>query len=66
MGSIFHNYKQLLQVDKEENKAMESSLKKEIISLINNKPEGKILFYRFSKKWHVFYTLFTKKTENYY
>ncbi len=54
MGVIFHNYKQLLQVSKEEDKVNEDSLKKEIISLINNKPEGKILFYRISKKWHGF------------
>jgi hypothetical protein len=64
MGIIFHNYKQLLQVSKEEDKSIEDSLKKEIISLINNKPECKILSYRFSKKWHVFYMSFTKKTEN--
>ena len=55
MGVIFHNYKQLLQVSKEEDiRVNGDSLKKEIISLINNKPEGKILFYRFSKKWHGF------------
>ena len=54
MGSIFHNYKQLLQTSKEEDKVIEDSLKKEIISLINNKPEGKILFYRISKKWDGF------------
>jgi uncharacterized protein YktA (UPF0223 family) len=54
MGSIFHNYKQLLQVGKEEDKIQEDFLKKELISLINNKPEGKILFYRVSKKWHGF------------
>jgi hypothetical protein len=54
MGIIFHNYKQLLQVSKEQDKVIEDSLKKEIISLINNKPEGKILFYRISKKWHGF------------
>jgi hypothetical protein len=45
MGSIFHNYKQLLQVSKEDNiKANEDSLKKELTSLIKNKPEGKTLF----------------------
>jgi|tagenome__1003787_1003787.scaffolds.fasta_scaffold20927061_3 hypothetical protein len=30
----------------------EQSLKEELASLINDKTEGKILFYRFSKKWH--------------
>ena len=28
--------------------------KEEIVYLFNTKPEGKILFYRFSKKWHGF------------
>jgi hypothetical protein len=32
MSVIFHNYKQLLQVSKEEDKSIEDSLKKEIIS----------------------------------
>jgi len=65
MGVIFHNYKQLLQVSKEEDKSIEDSLKKEIISLINNKPECKILFYRFSKKWHGFlYTLHKEDRES--
>ena len=55
MGSVFHNYKRLLQISKDEDiKENEDSLKKEIISLINNKPEGKILFFRISKKWHGF------------
>ena len=54
MGVIFHNYKQLLQISKEQDKVTEDSLKKEIISLINNKPEGKLLFFRISKKWHGF------------
>ena len=66
MCIFFHNYKQLLQVSKEQDKDIEDSLKKDLVFLINNKPEGKILFYRFSKKWRVSYTLFTKKIENYY
>jgi hypothetical protein len=66
MGSIFHNYKQLLQVSKEEdNTVNEDYLKKELISLINYKPEGKILFYRFSKKWHGFlYSLHKEDRES--
>ena len=32
----------------------EQSLEAELVSLLENKPEGKILFYRFSKKWHGF------------
>ena len=50
MGAVFHNYKQLLQITKEDSAIDESSLKDELISLIENKPEGKNLFYRFSKK----------------
>ena len=55
MGSIFHNYKQLLQVSNGEDiKVNGNSLKEELTSLIDNKSEGKILFYRISKKWHGF------------
>ena len=54
MGTIFHNYKQLLQVSKEDVRVNEDSLKKGLMHLINNKQVGKILFYRFSKKWHGF------------
>jgi hypothetical protein len=55
MGSIFHNYKRLLRVSKEEYiKVNEDSLKEELTSLIENKSEGKILFHRISKKWHGF------------
>jgi hypothetical protein len=65
MGSLFHNYKQLLQVCKEEDKINENSLKKELTSLIKNKPEGKILFYRISKKWHSFlYSLYKEDRES--
>jgi hypothetical protein len=54
MGSIFHNYKVLMHGNKEDNKDNQDSLKKELLSLLDTKPEGKILFYRFSKKWHGF------------
>ena len=54
VGVIFHNYKQLLQVSKEDSLVNEDSLREDLASLINNKPEGKILFYRISKKWHGF------------
>jgi len=49
MGTIFHNYKQLLQL-KEDTTLDESTLKDELTSLLENK----ILFYRYSKKWHGF------------
>ena len=55
MGAIFHNYKQFLQVSKEQDvRVNEDSLKKGLMHLINNKQVGKILFYRFSKKWYGF------------
>jgi hypothetical protein len=53
MSSIFHNYKQLLQASKEEDNIVnEDILNEGLLSLLDTKPEGKILFYRFSKKWH--------------
>src|SRR5438309_7955374 len=55
MGAIFHNYKQLLQITAKEDTVIdERTLEYELTSLIETKPEGKILFYRFSKKWHGF------------
>ena len=54
MGAIFHNYKQLLQMTKEDNVIDERTLEHEFTSMLENKPEGKILFYRYSKKWHGF------------
>ena len=57
MGAIFHNYKQILQITKEDTTIDERTLKNELTSLLDSKSEGKILFYRFSKKWHGFFTL---------
>src|SRR3954464_721371 len=54
MGVIFHHYKQLLQITKEDNTIDEHTLKEEIASLLETKPEGKILLYSYSKKWHGF------------
>jgi hypothetical protein len=53
-GAIFHNYKQILKLTKEDTTIDEDSLKEDLISLLENKPEGKILFYRYSKKWNGF------------
>jgi len=50
MGVVFHNYKQLLQITKEDTTIDEDSIKDELILLLETKSEGKILFYRFSKK----------------
>ena len=52
MGSIFHNYKELLLHSKKGIKVNEDSLKEEIESLTENNPEGKKLFDRTCKKWH--------------
>jgi hypothetical protein len=54
MGTVFHNYKQLLQITIEDNVIDERTLEYELTSLLENKPEGKILFYRYSKKWYGF------------
>ena len=54
MDEISHNYKQLLQLTKEDITFDESSLKDDLVSLLETKFEGKILFYRYSKKWHGF------------
>jgi hypothetical protein len=54
MGAIFHNYKHLLKITKEDTAIDEDHLKNELASLLESKPEGKILFYRYSKKWHGF------------
>jgi hypothetical protein len=54
MGAVFHNYKQLLRFNKEDIAIDEESLKEELESLLETNSEGKILFYRFSKKWKGF------------
>jgi hypothetical protein len=41
-------------LSKEDVEVDENSLKDELTSLFDCKPEGKILFYRYSKKWHDF------------
>ncbi|MGN6350574.1 MAG: hypothetical protein ACTHL3_03835, partial [Candidatus Nitrosocosmicus sp.] len=55
MGAIFHHYKQLLQNTKEDMYINEESLRDELVSLLETKPEGKLLFYRFSKNGMVSY-----------
>ena len=54
MGAVFHNYKQLLQITKEDTAIDERTLEYELTLLLETKPEAKILFYRYSKKWHGF------------
>ena len=52
MGSIFHNYKTLLQNSKVNNKIDDYIITQELTLLTKNKPQGKILFDRTCKKWH--------------
>ncbi len=52
MGSIFHNYKTLLQKSKGNYEINENLIKEELALLTENKPQGKILFDRTCKKWH--------------
>ena len=40
IGAIFHNYKQLLQITREDTNIDEEHLKEELVSLLDNKPEG--------------------------
>jgi hypothetical protein len=54
MGAICHHYKQLLQITKEVISINKDSLTDELVSLLETKPEGKVLFYRFSKIWYNF------------
>ncbi|MGN6623647.1 MAG: hypothetical protein ACTHKK_05865 [Candidatus Nitrosocosmicus sp.] len=54
MRAIFHHYKKLLQITKEDIAIDEESLRDGLVSLLETKPEGKVLFYRSSKKWHGF------------
>ena len=54
MGAIFHNYKQFLQITKEDTAIDEEHFKRLTDIIACNKPEGKILFYGYSKKWHGF------------
>ncbi len=53
MGTLFHNYKTLLQINnKEDIQIDENSIREELSLLTENKPEGKLLFDRTCKKWH--------------
>ena len=54
MGVIFHNYKKLLQFNKQDVAIDEEYLREDLLPLLKTKPEGKILFYRYSKKWRGF------------
>ncbi len=51
MGTIFHNYKTLFQISKENDKIDENSIKERITLLTENKPQGKILFDMTYTKW---------------
>jgi hypothetical protein len=51
MGSLFHNYKTLLDYSQEEDKVNEDVITNEIKLLTENKPHGNTLFDRTCKKW---------------
>ena len=53
-GALFHYYKKILQVTKEIDQINEDALKDKLMLLLEIKPEDKILFYRFSKKYQGF------------
>ena len=61
MGAVFHNYKQLLQITKEDTNIDEDYLEEKMTPSIESKPEGKISFYRYSKKRHGFFTVLHKE-----
>jgi hypothetical protein len=63
MGAVFHNYKQLLQVTKKDTVIDDRTLEYELTSLLANKLAGRILFYRYSKKWHGFIYSITEKID---
>src|ERR687890_684865 len=44
MGAVFHNYKQILQITKEDKAIDVRTLEYELTSMLETKPEGKILF----------------------
>ncbi|MER5190908.1 MAG: hypothetical protein ABJB76_04255 [Candidatus Nitrosocosmicus sp.] len=50
MGSLFHTYKTLLQINNKDIKIDENSIIEELTVLIKNKPEGKTVFDRTCKK----------------
>jgi hypothetical protein len=46
-----------MQITREDTAIDEESLRQDMLLLLNCKPEGKILFYRFSKKRHGSFTV---------
>jgi hypothetical protein len=54
MVVMFHNYKQILKLTKDEDITIDEDSLKDLISLLDGTPEGKKMFYRFNKKWHNF------------
>jgi hypothetical protein len=60
MGSIFNNYKTLLQKSKVDNKIDDFTITQELTLLTENNPTGKILFDITCKKWHGSNRFFTQ------
>jgi hypothetical protein len=55
-----------LQLTKEDGAINEDCLEAELSSILDSKPEDKILFYRFSKKWQGFIYSLHKEYERFY
>ncbi|MDN5845254.1 MAG: hypothetical protein L0H53_03160 [Candidatus Nitrosocosmicus sp.] len=51
MGALFHNYKTLLKLSKEEDNVTEDSIKEELIGLERHKPLAKTLFDKTCERW---------------
>ena len=51
MSAIIHNFKHLFKITKEDTVILDKNiLKDELVSLLENKPGDKILFYRYGEK----------------
>ena len=51
MGALFHNYKTLLKLCKEDNES-EDSIKRKVVTLEREKPWTKMLFDKTCERWH--------------
>jgi hypothetical protein len=61
MGAVFHHYKQILQITKEDDEVNEDYIKEDLISLLEIKPEGKFCFIDIVKSDMVSCILFTRR-----
>ena len=52
MGALFHNYKTLLKLCKEEDNVTEDYIKQKLVLLERKKPLAKALFDKTCERWH--------------